>query len=223
MNNVFLTQELTPFKYPDAGTKRRERGKKAENQWSLSLPILDTCRVPRVCNLQPYPKRLYCSRQKKSLIVFKKSPHSRNSSRKKKQTQVKVEDQLDILTAMSHPVDDVTHGALLTDSLRKLQFQEQSSSSHSGSAPFPHLHPRETHVGDDPSTRGDIAEPVTINDSQSPSPNPIRVACHPHVRDGYGFRPASGISTPVIPSQPALGTSSPLPDPNGLGWPGEDR
>ncbi|KAJ3484348.1 hypothetical protein NLI96_g5708 [Meripilus lineatus] len=120
---------------------------------------------------------------------------------------------------MSHPVDDATHGALLTDSLRKLQLNEQSSSSQSGNPPFPHPDQHDTHVGDDPSPRGDLLEPVTINDSQSPSPNPIRVACHPHVRDGYGFRPASGISTPIIPSQPALGTSSPLPDPNGLGWP----
>lgn len=33
--------------------------------------------------------------------------------------------------------------------------------------------------------------------------------------EGYGFRPLSGSSTPLM----AKGTQSPLPDPNGLGWP----
>ncbi len=124
---------------------------------------------------------------------------------------------------MAHPVDDVIHGALLSDSLRKLQLNEELSPPQSGIAPFQHPDSHDIHVGAVPSTRGDTLEPVTIDDSQLPSPNPTRVACNPHVREGYGFRPASGISTPIIPSQPALGTSSPLPDPNGLGWPGEDR
>ncbi|KAL5527571.1 hypothetical protein ACEPAG_6372 [Sanghuangporus baumii] len=34
-------------------------------------------------------------------------------------------------------------------------------------------------------------------------------------REGYGFRPLSGSSTPLMSD----GTQSPLPDPNGLGWP----
>lgn len=123
---------------------------------------------------------------------------------------------------MSFPVDDVTHGALLTDSLRKLQLHEDSSPTQSSKAPFPNPDLHETHDGSDPPTRGDVTEPVKINDPHSSSANLTRVACNPHVREGYGFRPASGISTPIIPSQPALGTSSPLPDPNGLGWPGED-
>ena len=37
---------------------------------------------------------------------------------------------------------------------------------------------------------------------------------HVH-REGYGFRPVSGSSTPLK----AKGTQSPLPDSNGLGWP----
>ena len=37
----------------------------------------------------------------------------------------------------------------------------------------------------------------------------------PQVHDGYGFRPPSGVSTPL-----QNGAASPLPDPNGLGWPG---
>lgn len=35
-------------------------------------------------------------------------------------------------------------------------------------------------------------------------------------REGYGFRPLSGSSTPNAVPQ---GAQSPLPDPNGLGWP----
>lgn len=41
-----------------------------------------------------------------------------------------------------------------------------------------------------------------------------------HGRDGYGFR-ASGVSTPVTTMPQPANTASPLPDPNGLGWPGE--
>lgn len=35
--------------------------------------------------------------------------------------------------------------------------------------------------------------------------------------DGYGFRPPSGVSTPSAPPD----RNSPLPDVNGLGWPGQ--
>lgn len=44
-----------------------------------------------------------------------------------------------------------------------------------------------------------------------PQQTPVR----PHPRDGYGFRPPSGVSTPLTTA-----AGSPLPDPNGLGWPG---
>lgn len=46
--------------------------------------------------------------------------------------------------------------------------------------------------------------------------SPHQVPARPHVHDGYGFRPPSGVSTPLTNT----GSSSPLPDPNGLGWPG---
>lgn len=36
------------------------------------------------------------------------------------------------------------------------------------------------------------------------------------LHDGYGFRPPSGVSTPIAPPD----RNSPLPDVNGLGWPG---
>lgn len=39
----------------------------------------------------------------------------------------------------------------------------------------------------------------------------------PHDGYGYGFRPLSGMSSPLIPPD----RNSPLPDVNGLGWPGQ--
>lgn len=44
-----------------------------------------------------------------------------------------------------------------------------------------------------------------------------------HRREGYGFRPLSGISTPMYTSKAAsaIKAESPLPDANGLGWPGK--
>lgn len=56
-----------------------------------------------------------------------------------------------------------------------------------------------------------------------PSPGLARSAWTPHVREGYGFRPPSGHSTPLLASTSGKGADSPLPDPNGLGWPGEPR
>lgn len=47
-----------------------------------------------------------------------------------------------------------------------------------------------------------------------------RAALTPHAREGYGFRPASGTSTPLKASRSGTEAGSPLPDPNGLGWPG---
>lgn len=54
-----------------------------------------------------------------------------------------------------------------------------------------------------------------IRDPQSPTPR------SPHSRDGYGFR-ISGVSTPLthVPNLSQLSTEL-VPDPNGLGWPGE--
>ena len=52
------------------------------------------------------------------------------------------------------------------------------------------------------------------------SEHPLKLSYIPHVREGYGFRPASGTSTPAKSSVPETGAASPLPDPNGLGWPG---
>ena len=54
---------------------------------------------------------------------------------------------------------------------------------------------------------------------------PVQAQAHHHTtspppktpHDGYGFRPLSGMSSPRIPPD----RNSPLPDVNGLGWPGQ--
>ena len=83
---------------------------------------------------------------------------------------------------------DLSHGALLSDSLQRLQLQAESSSDH---PPNPDIDPRFS------------------------SPSRLRTSV---LHEGYGFRPTSGSSTPP---QNAVRNDSPLPDRNGLGWPGE--
>lgn len=84
-------------------------------------------------------------------------------------------------------------------------------------------HPRTDHADPHPddasSTRGTSNERAP----SLPSPGLARSAWTPHVREGYGFRPTSGHSTPLLASTSGMGGDSPLPDPNGLGWPGEPR
>ncbi|KAH9843879.1 uncharacterized protein C8Q71DRAFT_17449 [Rhodofomes roseus] len=90
-----------------------------------------------------------------------------------------------------------THGELLSESLQRLQLSQQA--------------------------RTDDADPHDGEHSDQvmslPSPGLGRSAWSPHVREGYGFRPASGHSTPLLASTSRVGGDSPLPDPNGLGWP----
>jgi len=43
---------------------------------------------------------------------------------------------------------------------------------------------------------------------------------HPHVHEGYGFRPSSGVATPQLDVTPERPVKSPIPDEYGLGWPG---
>ncbi len=47
-----------------------------------------------------------------------------------------------------------------------------------------------------------------------PDDHPVQPPKAPY--DGYGFRPASGETSPRTPTD----RNSPLPDVNGLGWPG---
>ena len=107
------------------------------------------------------------------------------------------------------PADSTEHREILSDSLRKLQIktQEEEQEHHSStSSPQP--------------TRGPDAEHATVNDPQSFAIGQPPTALSPHVREGYGFRPTSGISTPVV-SSVQVGMGGLIPDPNGLGWPGE--
>jgi len=98
---------------------------------------------------------------------------------------------------MTHPLDDdLTHGTLLTTRLRTLE----QEGHHLDRSPLPPSHSHDeadVHGSSEPSTRG------------------VQAVLSPP-REGYGFRPHSGVSTPniTVPS-----TGSPLPDPNGLGWP----
>lgn len=95
----------------------------------------------------------------------------------------------------------MSHSALLSDGLRKLQLHQESS---------------ETEDSEDTLTAPDVDQE---DHAPSPPPSSNRVPFKDHLRDGYGFRPASGISTPVIGTEKSHG--SPLPDTNGLGWPGK--
>ena len=110
------------------------------------------------------------------------------------------------------PTDNAAHSTILSDSLRRLQLKEQVRSSLVEPTKRADLK-LSTQLLDVPHPRGDEDSTDTTKDPQSTTPNH---SPHPHVHEGYGFRPASGVSTPVSVG----GTSSPLPDPNGLGWPG---
>ncbi|KZT71597.1 GTP cyclohydrolase I [Daedalea quercina L-15889] len=104
---------------------------------------------------------------------------------------------------MSALPTDASHGALLSESLQRLQ-QEQARTDDA-----------DPHHDGEPSTRGAGSEQV----HSLPSPGLARSAWSPHVREGYGFRPPSGHSTPLLASTSRMGGDSPIPDPNGLGWP----
>ncbi|KAI5124797.1 hypothetical protein M0805_005431 [Coniferiporia weirii] len=98
------------------------------------------------------------------------------------------------------------HDAVL-DSLAKLRVHAEQSS------PDPHEHPRGGKLNNSADDQPEHQE----HQEQSPaSTSVLSNVEQQHVqREGYGFRPLSGSSTPLM----AKGTQSPLPDPNGLGWP----
>lgn len=97
------------------------------------------------------------------------------------------------------------------DSLAKLRLHAELN------APDPRADTR----GSDASVDGDGGEaPDDLTNSvDSTSVTTAAQAIHAHnqhaQREGYGFRPISGSSTPLK----GKGRQSPLPDPNGLGWP----
>lgn len=124
---------------------------------------------------------------------------------------------------MAHlPDDEVTHGALLSRRLRTLEQEghhlDRSASLASDSHASAHDEAQadDVHGNGQFATRGDpgLNDQILLSDSHDGS------AHRPHVlREGYGFRPHSGFSSPNTAVAPAVSTGSPIPDPNGLGWP----
>lgn len=97
----------------------------------------------------------------------------------------------------------------LADSLQQLQAEirathddERTSEERQGRSP--------ARAADDDA---EAAGQSRFNGSVPVSPSPLSAA-RPHVREGYGFRPPSGVSTPNTTAE------SIVPDINGLGWPG---
>ncbi|KAI6128471.1 hypothetical protein EDD16DRAFT_131164 [Pisolithus croceorrhizus] len=103
-----------------------------------------------------------------------------------------------------------THGELLSNGLRQLELEQNQASSPSH-VDHLSLHDRD---GETPGTESDPAQDTHPSPSASPTRPPW-----PHVREGYGFRTPSGTSTPQTLASQAGDRASPLPDPNGLGWP----
>jgi hypothetical protein len=112
-------------------------------------------------------------------------------------------------TGMAHS-DDSSHVALLSDSLRQLQKEQEATTI---------VH--ESLTGQNGGDGVDSGEGTHATSS-------VMIPRRPLSRDGYGFR-KSGISTPLSPlAEPNNVQTSPngrldslVPDPNGLGWPGE--
>jgi len=99
------------------------------------------------------------------------------------------------------------HGAVLSESLRRLQLQ---------AAPMDSDISHDMSMIDEYHARDDSSD---VSGDKDPQILPSRASNHTsNVREGYGFRPVSGASTPVATSQIAE-QGTPLPDPNGLGWP----
>lgn len=99
----------------------------------------------------------------------------------------------------------LSHGELLSNELRQLELHHATESQSL-------LASNDTDI-----PRGE-PDPIQSVSSQNDSPQQVPVRPPwPHVREGYGFRPPSGVSTPLTDGAQS---GSPLPDPNGLGWPG---
>lgn len=116
-------------------------------------------------------------------------------------------------------VDDtaITNEILLSDSLKRLQIKEQLPSS----LVEPSERRNGINLADEEYAHDDDVSGETAALRRANGPPSPWIA---NVREGYGFRAASGPTTPTVSAPslgPADGTSSPLPDPNGLGWPGQ--
>lgn len=137
-----------------------------------------------------------------------RSDHQRKSEAPNSANQQKQLILLPRLAMSPPPVDDATHGSILSDSLRRLQLKEQVPSS----LVEPSRH------GTAHADNG-VQDEQGIDESGPSSPSHLPRSAHGHVYEGYGFRLTSGAASPLHP--PPQGTATPLPDPNGLGWPGE--
>ncbi|KAI0650658.1 GTP cyclohydrolase I [Trametes meyenii] len=96
-------------------------------------------------------------------------------------------------------IDDLASQLRLSSSLEKIKIQQEESS--------------------DSTSNGFDAHPHE-EDSRSDGPSTQRLlSATPHIREGLGFRPISGISTPQYSSRAVGKVANALPDANGLGWP----
>ncbi|KAJ8483301.1 hypothetical protein ONZ51_g4790 [Trametes cubensis] len=101
-------------------------------------------------------------------------------------------------------LDDPAGQHRLSASLEKLKMVQDEGSSSSQGVNGHDAHPH------DESTPAD-------------GPSSQRPLATPRILEGLGFRPSSGIATPQYSSRPVgKAATSPLPDANGLGWPGKD-
>ncbi|TFK56191.1 GTP cyclohydrolase I [Heliocybe sulcata] len=101
---------------------------------------------------------------------------------------------------------------MLSDSLQRLQLRQlESENAVSLSDQGAHGDDGRTARGDEPSDGHRDA------DVRALSAESVRTPVSHLLREGYGFRPTSGASTPLTPGSGLR--DSPLPDPHGLGWP----
>lgn len=109
------------------------------------------------------------------------------------------------------------HDAVLS-SLAKLRMHAELASSDSREKPRGSEHSKDRDGDDHLVSHHSIPaeQPQQQPELNHPSTSAPANAHSQHAQlEGYGFRPLSGSSTPLM----AKGTQSPLPDPNGLGWP----
>lgn len=105
-----------------------------------------------------------------------------------------------------------SHEAVLS-SLAKLRMHAELAAKQSHEKPRGDKH---NEVADDDQSVSLHVNQAELTEADHPSASALSASHSQHVqREGYGFRPLSGSSTPLM----ANGTQSPLPDPNGLGWP----
>jgi hypothetical protein len=107
-----------------------------------------------------------------------------------------------------------SQGAALMESLHRLHVESGGDVPSTFRAQLSDL--SDGRADEAPSTRGDVDE-IDGDSAHQQRRHLPPVSSDRHLREGYGFRPASGASTPLS----HRGIASPLPDPHGLGWPGE--